>query len=143
MTTQTRTRQTMLAPVAYSEAVLPSLRLARSSRLARRFGRVLAVLLGVAIIATLFAPWQQSVTGSGDVIAYAPLERQLTIESPIKGRIIAWEDGIVENAHVKKGQKIVEVQDIDPDYLQRLQEQAASGQRQLIAAKDSLAAARR
>ncbi|NQV26050.1 MAG: toxin secretion protein, partial [Rhodopirellula sp.] len=67
MSHQTNSRQTMLAPVAYSEAVLPSLRLARSSRLARRFGRVLAVMLGLAIVAALFAPWQQSVTGSGDV----------------------------------------------------------------------------
>jgi multidrug resistance efflux pump len=140
MTTQTRARQTMLAPVAYSEAVLPSLRLARSSRLARRFGRVLAVLLGVAIIATLFAPWQQSVTGSGNVIAYAPLERQMVVESPIKGRILDWGVGIVENAHVKKGQRILEVQDIDPDYLLRLQEQEESGQRQLAAAQESLAA---
>ncbi|MDA0918768.1 MAG: HlyD family efflux transporter periplasmic adaptor subunit [Planctomycetota bacterium] len=138
-----QSQQPMLAPVAYSEAVLPSLRLARSSRLARRFGRLLAVMLGLSVIATLFAPWQQSVTGSGDVIAYAPLERQLIVESPIKGRIIDWGDGIVENAHVKKGQRILEVQDIDPDYLLRLREQAASGQRQLIAANDSLAAARR
>ena len=56
---------------------------------------MLAVLLGVAIIATLFAPWQQSVTGSGNVIAYAPLERQMVVESPIKGRILDWGVGIV------------------------------------------------
>ena len=66
-------RRTMLSPVAYSEAVLPSLRLARSSRLARRFGRALAVMLGLSIIAALFAPWQQTITGSGNVVAYAPL----------------------------------------------------------------------
>jgi len=143
MSHKSDSQQTMLAPVAYSEAVLPSLRLARSSRLARRFGRVLAVMLGLAIIAALFAPWQQSVTGSGDVVAYAPLERQLILEAPIKGRIVKWGADIVENAHVKKDQMILEVQDIDPDYLQRLQEQAASGQRQLIAANESLAAGRR
>ncbi|NQV26821.1 MAG: HlyD family efflux transporter periplasmic adaptor subunit, partial [Rhodopirellula sp.] len=99
--------------------------------------------LGLAIVAALFAPWQQSVTGSGDVVAYAPLERQMVLEAPIKGRIVKWGADIVENAHVKKGQMILEVQDIDPDYLQRLQEQAASGQRQLIAANESLAAGRR
>mgnify|MGYP002631481053 CR=1 FL=1 len=133
----------MLAPVAYSEAVLPSLRLARSSRLARRFGRVLAFLLGVAVIATLFAPWQQSVTGSGNVVAYAPLERQMIVEAPIKGRIVNWGAGIVENAHVKKDQVILEVQDVDPDYLSRLKEQEESGKRQLTAAKESLAAGQR
>lgn len=140
MRNETSSRQTMLCPVAYNEAVLPSLRLARSSRLARRFGRFLAVMLGLSIIATLFAPWQQSVTGSGNVIAYAPLERQMVVEAPIKGRIVEWGAGIFENAHVKKDQVILEVQDIDPDYLSRLKEQEASGQRQLIAAQESLAA---
>ncbi|NQV23926.1 MAG: HlyD family efflux transporter periplasmic adaptor subunit, partial [Rhodopirellula sp.] len=98
------------------------------------------VMLGLAIVAALFAPWQQSVTGSGDVVAYAPLERQMVLEAPIKGRIVNWGEYIHENAHVKKGQMILEIQDIDPDYLLRLKEQAASGQRQLTAARDSLAA---
>lgn len=139
-TAATDSRRTMLAPVAYNEAVLPSLRLARSSRLARRFGRVLAILLALSIVAALFAPWQQSVTGSGSVVAYAPLERQMTVEAPIKGRIVKWGDGIFENAHVRKGQLILEVQDVDPAYLDRLKEQEESGQRQLSAAQESLEA---
>lgn len=134
------TRRTMLSPVAYNEAVLPSLRLARSSRLARRFGRFLAAMLGLAVIATLFAPWQQSVTGSGSVVAYAPLERQMVVEAPIKGRIVSWGEGIYENAHVKKDQIILQVEDVDPNYLGRLQDQEAAGQRQLQAANESLQA---
>lgn len=140
MNTQPSSRRTMLSPVAYNEAVLPSLRLARSSRLARRFGRFLAVMLVLAIIAALFAPWQQSVTGSGNIIAYSPLERQLVVEAPVKGRIVKWADDIYENAHVDAGQVILEIQDVDPDYLSRLREQEASGQQQLDAAKESLAA---
>ena len=140
MAQNTQSRETMLAPVAYSEAVLPSLRLARSSRIARRLGRILAIMLGLAVIAALFAPWQQSVTGSGNVVAYAPLERQMIVEAPIKGRIIDRGEGIVENAHVKKGQTILEIQDIDPNYLPRLRQQEEAGQRQLAAAKVSLAA---
>lgn len=140
MNTQPSSRRTMLSPVAYNEAVLPSLRLARSSRLARRFGRFLAVMLVLAIIAALFAPWQQSVTGSGNIIAYSPLERQLVVEAPVKGRIVKWADDIYENAHVDAGQVILEIQDVDPDYLARLREQEAAGQQQLDAAKESLAA---
>ena len=136
-------RHTMLAPVAYNEAVLPSLRLARSSRIARRFGKVLAALLVLSIVAALFAPWQQSVTGSGSVVAYAPLERQMTVEAPIKGRIVKWGEGIFENAHVTKGQLILEVQDIDPAYLDRLKEQEEAGHRQLAAAQESLEAGQR
>lgn len=133
-------RHTMLAPVAYNDAVLPSLRLARSSRIARRIGKLLAILLALSVVAAMFAPWQQSVTGRGSVIAYAPLERQMIVEAPIKGRIVNWGEGIVENAHVKKGQLIVEIQDVDPNYLTRLQEQEASGRRQLAAANESLEA---
>ena len=77
----------MLAPAAYSEAALPSLKLARSSRLARTIGKLIFVMLILGTIFVAFAPWQQSVKGTGDVIAYAPLERQQTIEAPIKRSI--------------------------------------------------------
>ncbi|HRX79783.1 MAG TPA: hypothetical protein P5307_12020, partial [Pirellulaceae bacterium] len=53
-TTASRTtsgrRQSMLTPVAYSELVMPSLRLARSSRLARALGKVLFVVLVLALV---------------------------------------------------------------------------------------------
>ena len=44
---------------------------------------------------------------------YDPSERQQTIETPIKGRIVRLGDGVFENAHVKKGQLIAEVADVD------------------------------
>ena len=99
----------MLGPVAYSESALPALKLARSSILARRVGKCLFALMLVGTIIVAIAPWQQSVKGTGNVIAYAPLDRQQTIETPIKGRIMRLGDGIVENAHVKKGDLIAEV----------------------------------
>ncbi len=58
----------------------PALRLARSSRLARRVARVLLVLLAVAIVSLAFAPWQQTVSGTGRVVAYSPLQRQQPVE---------------------------------------------------------------
>ncbi len=133
----------MLAPVAYSEAALPSLKLARSSRLARTIGRSLFVLLVVGTFFVVFAPWQQSVKGTGNVIAFAPEERQQTIESPIKGRIVRLGEGIHENAHVKKGDLIVEIADIDPQYLVRLEGQLSASRRQVQAAEALLEANRR
>ncbi|MEZ6133034.1 MAG: HlyD family efflux transporter periplasmic adaptor subunit [Planctomycetaceae bacterium] len=121
----------MLGPSAYSEALLPSLRLARSSRLARRIGRLLLTLLMVGCALVAVAPWQQSVSGSGNVIAFDPTERQQTIEAPIKGRIIQWGPGIFENAHVKAGQLIVEIQDVDPMLMTRLQDQLAASDSQV------------
>jgi len=136
----TRRRRTMLLPVAYSEALMPSLRLARSSRFARRIARVLFALLLATIGLVIFAPWQQSITGSGNVVAYAPGERQQTIEATIKGRIVRWGEGIFENALVKKGQMIAEIQDLDPSTLERLQDQLTSTREQLEAAHQNVAA---
>ena len=136
-------RRTMLAPVAYSELLMPSLRLARSSRFARRIARVLFALLLATIGLVMFAPWQQSITGNGNVVAYAPGERQQTIEATIKGLIVGWGEGIFENARVEKGQMIVEIQDLDPSLLGRLQDGLTATQQQVKAARKQVAANRR
>lgn len=133
----------ILFPAAYDETALPSLRLFRSSQLARRLGRLLFILLIGSTVIVGVAPWRQSVKGSGNVIAYAPLEREQTIETPIKGRIVKFGDGIVENAHVKKGQLIAEIADIDGEYLVRLEGQLTASQLQVTAAEDLLKASRK
>jgi len=133
----------MLGPSAYSEALLPSLRLARSSRFARRIGKILLLSLVVGFIFVTIAPWQQSVTGSGNVIAFAPRERQQTIEVPIKGRVVRWGDNVFENAHVKKGDLIAEIQDVDPNLMGRLEDQVAATKAQFEATKTLLAASER
>lgn len=133
----------MLSPSAYSEALLPSLRLARSSLFARKIGRLLLIFLMGAFAFVAFAPWQQSVTGSGDVIAFAPLERQQTIEAPIKGRIEEWGEKVYPNAHVSKGDLIAVIQDIDSNLLPRLQQQVAASQGQVQAARQLMEASER
>jgi multidrug resistance efflux pump len=116
-------RRSILTPVAYSEAVMPSLQLARSSRQARRIAVVLLILLVATIGLMTFAPWQQTITGEGYVVAYAPRERQQTLEATIKGRIVRWNEELVENSRVAKGDFIAEIRDIDDQYADRLQGQ--------------------
>lgn len=133
----------MLAPAAYDELKTPSLRLARSSRWVRRFAFLLTGLMILTVLVVLVCPWQQSITGSGDVVAYAPSERAQTIEAPIKGRIVRWGEGIVDNAQVRKGQVIAEIQDLDPALASRIREQMFAGERQVAASRDQLSAAER
>ena len=133
----------MLGPSAYSEALLPSLRLARSSRLARRIGKLLLLTLIIGFVLVSIAPWQQSVTGSGNVIAFAPGERRQTIEVPIKGRIVRWGENVFENAYLNKGELIAEIQDVDPQLMSRLEDQLTSTQSALEASKMLLAASQR
>lgn len=116
-------RRTVGTATVLSAATFPSLHLARSSRWARRLAAVLLVLLTVCILLMAFAPWQQTVTGAGFVMAYAPRERQQTLEATIEGRIIRWNEELVENSHVRKGEFIAEIRDLDADYATRLNAQ--------------------
>ncbi len=108
---------------AYRDEDFPAMRLARASRLVRRSGRALLVLLVVLIPAMLFVPWQQSIPGEGTVIALDPFERPQTVQAPVKGRIAERGEGVEENAFVDKGQLLFRIVNQDPNYLGRLQEQ--------------------
>ena len=119
----------------YEPVGFPALRLAKSSRTARRVARVLLVLLAVACLALGFAPWQQSVSGTGRITAYAPLQRQQTIEAPISGRIVRWGDQVFDGALVEEGHFILEIQDLDPNLQLRQEEQLAATVREREANK--------
>ena len=58
------------------------------------FLRTAARLLGWAfvllVVGLLFVPWQQSVAGTGQVVALDPLERPQTIQATIAGIIDEW-----------------------------------------------------
>lgn len=131
-------RWSMLAPVAYSESSMPSLRLARSSRVAREIAKYLFFALVFTILLMAFAPWQQSVTGTGNVLAYSPDQRQQVIQAPIKGRIALWGDNIFENARVKEGQFIAEIRDLDDQYTSNLNIQLLNSQQAVASAKQQL-----
>lgn len=140
-------RRTSLAPIAYSEVVMPSMYLARSSRIAHRIAKILLFSLLCTCILMLFAPWQQSVTGSGSVIPYDPSKRSQTIEATIEGQIVRWNDSLVENMRVSKDDFIAEIRDVDKDYTERLTQQLrnteqtwASTKTQIESLKGALAA---
>ena len=138
-----RRRLSMLQPQAYDEALMPSLRLASSSRMARRIGNALMAMLVFWLFLVLFAPWQQNVRGSGNVIGFYPQDRPQTIEAPIKGRIVRLGDEIYENARVVRGQVIAEIQDLDESYLGRLENQLEARKVKVESLKDLVEASRR
>jgi len=116
-------RRSILAPAAFSTALMPSLQLVRSSRLVRRIAFWLLALLIATTLLMAFAPWQQTVTGAGFVVAYAPRDRQQVLEATIEGRIVLWNEKLVENYRVTKGELIAEIRDLDADYSTRLEGQ--------------------
>jgi membrane fusion protein, adhesin transport system len=89
--------------------------------------RVTAVLVLTTLAASValgFAPWQQSLFGSGKVVALAPMERQQSIDAPVEGRIVKWH--VMEGSRVRKGDPVAEMADLDPNLPVRLQSERNS-----------------
>lgn len=95
--------------------------LVRTPRALRLIGRLLAIWLAVVCFGLVFVPWQQSVSGEGRVVAFAPLERQQELNAPIEGRITRWY--VREGSKVKPGDLLLELTDNDPAILVRLGEE--------------------
>jgi multidrug efflux pump subunit AcrA (membrane-fusion protein) len=89
----------------------------------------------------VFVPWMQNVRGMGRVIAYSPNERQQSITSPVDGQIRHWY--ISEGSRVRRGDSIVDVADIDPDILSRLEREREAAQLKLDAAQNALITSRK
>jgi multidrug resistance efflux pump len=97
---------------------LPALRYVGAVDHFRTLARVLATLLVVVPVALAITPWQQNISASGDVIAYAPEERIQDIHAPIDGRVQRW--AVQEGSEVEAGDVLVEMADNDPELMQRL-----------------------
>lgn len=113
-----------------------SLRLTRSRTSARALARRLMLGFVLMMLTMLLAPWQQSVTGHGRVIARAPLERQQAIEAPIEGRVAAWY--VQEGSRVAAGDPIAQLSDNDPQIVERLERERDAVRARLDANRLSL-----
>jgi multidrug efflux pump subunit AcrA (membrane-fusion protein) len=74
---------------------------------------VLLVFLSACLL--VFAPWQQSVSGVGEVSTRNPMHRPQTVMAPIDARIKQWL--VPEGQWVKVGQPLLELEEIKPYYL--------------------------
>jgi membrane fusion protein, adhesin transport system len=88
-------------------------------------GHAVLVLLAITIVALIITPWQQNIAGDGRVIAFSPVERHQRLESPIDGRIARVL--VAEGQVVSEGELLIEVADVDPQLMARLE-----GEQQLV-----------
>jgi len=135
-----RPTQDYLAPAPILDRARGSMLESRSPRAARVLARLIGVALALVVTALIFAPWQQSVPARGRVIAYAPLERQQTIQAPIEGLIQTWH--VQEGQRVQAGEVIAEMSDNDPEILARLQRERDAAVSGKIAAQGSVEVAK-
>lgn len=97
---------------------LPALRYVGDANSYRTLARILTgLLVGIPVVLAVI-PWQQNISASGDVIAYAPEERIQNIHAPIDGRVERW--AVQEGSVVEAGDVLVEMADNDPELLGRM-----------------------
>lgn len=121
-----------------SAHVLPVMAELESGKRVRTVARSLVVLFAASVIALIFTPWQQSVSGMGHVSALTPLERIQAISAPVEGRVARWH--VTEGAHVRGGQLLVELTDNDPLILDRLGSERQAVRERLLMAEGRAAA---
>jgi len=119
---------------------LSALSAARTPRLISTLARACVWLFLATPPTLLLTPWQQNITGTGRVTAFAPLERQQTVEAPVSGRIVQWQAR--EGAKVKAGEVLMEIADVDPEQLERLSRQTDAAAAKLAAKEEELRAYR-
>ncbi len=100
---------------------------------AKVFTRLAVIFFLFILIFLTAVPWQQTASGGGKVMAYLPQDRVQNIHASVSGRIKKWY--VREGSFVKKGDPILEIVDIDPNYLSRLKVEFEAARSQYEAAK--------
>jgi len=99
--------------------------------------RVLAGLILLLLITTgvllWFVPWVQTAAGSGQVVTLDPADRVQAINALVEGRINRWFVG--DGSVVSAGEPILEITDIDPRFIERLEAERAALAHRLEAAR--------
>lgn len=85
----------------------------------RKFKSISFILMAFMLL-MLFLPWEQTTNGAAKLIPYNPNERDYTIDAPISGYIKNYY--VKEDEFVKKGDLLLEMQDLDKEYLPKLKD---------------------
>jgi biotin carboxyl carrier protein len=95
--------------------------------------KYIGVIFILLCIFFALTPWYQTSRGNGKVIAFDPNERQTQITALVSGRIKAWH--VIDGEVVEEGQKLVEIIDNDPEFIDRLIKERDSIKNQYMSLK--------
>lgn len=99
----------------------------------------LLVILLIFTISCMFLPWIQTSKGNGSITTLQPQDRLQQIIAPVDGRITKWY--VRDGSRVKAGDKIVEINDIDPQNIERINNEIFATRERLEAASIATALA--
>jgi multidrug efflux pump subunit AcrA (membrane-fusion protein) len=110
---------------------------ARTPRAVRWAARLLVLAFLATPFLLAFVPWQQTVMCRGTVTAYSPTERVQVLTARVSGQVRDWH--VVEGSRVKKDDRIVDIEDNDPELAARLDAQRTFLAGRLEAAREEVA----
>lgn len=116
MTARLQTGSAFSSPASFS-----TLRRVQTPRLAVAVAVGLLIAFALSPVALLFVPWQQTVQGRGQIVAFAPTERKQVVTALVGGQVRKWH--VVEGTKVKLGDPIVDIDDNDAELSGRLDNQ--------------------
>jgi multidrug resistance efflux pump len=82
----------------------------------KQFNRFLWIF-SIILLITLFLPWTQNISGTGNVTTLRPEQRPQSIQSTLPGRIEEWY--VQEGDLVKKGDTILRISEIKSEYFDK------------------------
>ena len=100
------------------------MRMVAPSRWTSRIGWLMLAIFIVTPFILIFIPWQQNIRGKGRVVALNPQERPQNVDATIGGRIT--EVKVQEGSVVKKGDLLLKIVDLDPEFRMRLESEKAN-----------------
>ncbi|MEB3196615.1 MAG: HlyD family efflux transporter periplasmic adaptor subunit [Candidatus Sericytochromatia bacterium] len=119
-------------PWAPELSAFRALEAVRTPESSRRLAKA-AIAGGLTIaLALAFAPWRQTASAKGRVIAFAPMARQQLVEAPVEARVQRWH--VQEGSRVRAGEPLVELRDVDPEFVARLERELAAVRERIAAA---------
>jgi multidrug efflux pump subunit AcrA (membrane-fusion protein) len=109
---------------------------ARTPRSVKWAARLLVLTFLATPFLLAFVPWQQTVMCRGMVTAYHPTERVQVLTARVSGQVRTWH--VVEGSRVKKDDRIVDIEDNDPELAARLDAQRTFLSGRLEAAREEV-----
>lgn len=126
-----------VTPINYTEEYASSpremLKLHDTPEAAKLVTRLVVIFALFMLVFLIAIPWQQTASGSGKVLAYLPQDRVQNVHATVTGRIKQW--FVKEGTFVKKGDPVMEIIDIDPNYMARLKVEFEASKSQYEAAQ--------
>ncbi|HEY0961768.1 MAG TPA: HlyD family efflux transporter periplasmic adaptor subunit [Pseudomonadales bacterium] len=116
-------------------AALTSLRRIALPRALRLVAILLVTALALGALLLWRVPWVQTAAGMGRVTTLDPADRVQNISALVSGRIAEWY--VRDTAFVRAGDPLVRIEDLDGEYVTRLEAQLDAARRKHSAAKQA------